>query len=260
MDFKWASRMPMPSTDDVLKSALGIETEGYTHQLYYYYPATGGIHAIIDSIMKQKDITVITNHAVKKIEKGAGDTWLVDGYKFNKLYSTIPLPALANALGVPEGIRKAINSLEHLSLITVNIGVRNYHNDDELSWVYFPDPQTIFHRISFSHSPYNSPKGCGTICAEISTNPRQLKLPDTSLLDIVARQLEGLGFLERACMDCAVVSRFEYAYPVEDLKYYQKMKYIKKYFDDIGIKLVGRFAEWDYRNMDRCYEVAVESI
>jgi hypothetical protein len=39
----WVSgRVPEAPLDDVLKSALGIPTEGYTHQLRFYYPRRGG--------------------------------------------------------------------------------------------------------------------------------------------------------------------------------------------------------------------------
>jgi len=32
--------------EDVIKAALGVESEGYTHQLYYNYPAHGGIESL----------------------------------------------------------------------------------------------------------------------------------------------------------------------------------------------------------------------
>ena len=32
--------------EDVIKAAVGVETEGYTHQLYFHYPAHGGIESL----------------------------------------------------------------------------------------------------------------------------------------------------------------------------------------------------------------------
>ena len=40
-------RVPRPPIWDVLKSALGITTDGYKHQLNFYYPKAGGINALI---------------------------------------------------------------------------------------------------------------------------------------------------------------------------------------------------------------------
>ena len=31
-------RIPRPPDDDIIKSAKGIDTEGYKHQLYFHYP------------------------------------------------------------------------------------------------------------------------------------------------------------------------------------------------------------------------------
>ena len=42
---EWVERIPKPPTKDVIKSSLGISTEGYKHQLYFYYPKKGGIES-----------------------------------------------------------------------------------------------------------------------------------------------------------------------------------------------------------------------
>ena len=45
MGLEWVGRIPKPPMEDVVKSALGIETEGYTHQLYFRYPLHGGFES-----------------------------------------------------------------------------------------------------------------------------------------------------------------------------------------------------------------------
>ncbi len=50
MGLDWVERIPDPPVENVIKSSLGIETEGYTHQLNFYYPKTGGIQAIISAL------------------------------------------------------------------------------------------------------------------------------------------------------------------------------------------------------------------
>ena len=46
LSMAWAERIPQPPTEDVVKGALGISTEGYLHQLHYHYPSTGGYEAL----------------------------------------------------------------------------------------------------------------------------------------------------------------------------------------------------------------------
>ncbi len=47
-----ADRIPNPLPEDILKSSLGYSTEGYLHQLYYFYPKTGGYQAICKAWQK----------------------------------------------------------------------------------------------------------------------------------------------------------------------------------------------------------------
>ena len=42
MSLDWVDRIPSPPLEDIVKSALGYETEGYLHQLYFKYPKKGG--------------------------------------------------------------------------------------------------------------------------------------------------------------------------------------------------------------------------
>ena len=50
MGLDWVGRVPKPPVEDVVKSALGIETEGYTHQLHFRYPLRGGFEALVTRI------------------------------------------------------------------------------------------------------------------------------------------------------------------------------------------------------------------
>ncbi|MDD4126252.1 MAG: NAD(P)-binding protein, partial [Methanomicrobium sp.] len=53
MSHHWVDgRIPRPPVEDIIKSAIGIETEGYTHQSVFTYPIKGGIEALADSIKK----------------------------------------------------------------------------------------------------------------------------------------------------------------------------------------------------------------
>ncbi|MBI4991587.1 NAD(P)-binding protein, partial [Candidatus Gottesmanbacteria bacterium] len=49
----WTERIPLPPALDIIKSSIGFETEGYLHQLYYYYPLRGGYQAISNAWAKK---------------------------------------------------------------------------------------------------------------------------------------------------------------------------------------------------------------
>jgi protoporphyrinogen oxidase len=67
MGLEWVERVPNPPIEDVIKSSLGISTEGYIHQLHFYYPKVGGIHALIKSLETKIGDSIVTNFEVVKI-------------------------------------------------------------------------------------------------------------------------------------------------------------------------------------------------
>ena len=46
MSLEGVDRVPRPPLVDLIKTAVGIPTEGYTHQLYFHYPKVGGFEAM----------------------------------------------------------------------------------------------------------------------------------------------------------------------------------------------------------------------
>ena len=46
MSLEWVDRVPRPPLLDLIKTAVGIPTEGYTHQLYFHYPKVGGFESM----------------------------------------------------------------------------------------------------------------------------------------------------------------------------------------------------------------------
>jgi len=169
----WVERVPNPPLEDIIKSALGISTEGYTHQLYFYYPKFDGIQSLIKAFTKPIKSRIITNFEIRKI-KSEDDRWIVsDGkreFVFDKLISTIPIPELVRALDdVPREVVEASNNLKYNSLITVGIGI-DKPKINNFSWIYIPDKDVLPHRVSFpsNYSPYVAPKGKSSVLAEIT--------------------------------------------------------------------------------------------
>src|SRR5579872_4263755 len=72
-----ADRIPNPPPEDILKSSLGYSTEGYLHQLYYFYPKTGGYQAISEAW--KRAVPIIYQYTVDKIQRiDSGEIRLID--------------------------------------------------------------------------------------------------------------------------------------------------------------------------------------
>ncbi len=265
LGLEWvAGRIPEPPLEDVLKSALGIETEGYTHQLNFHYPRQGGIEALVRAIEGRVE-RVEKGFRVTRVVRRDGSWVVSDGRRekvFDRLASTIPLPDLLDAMDdVPGSVREAARLLRWNSLICVMNGFRSEKPSDKFA-VYFPQPHLKFHRVCFYDyfGGCCTPPGMSSAVAEITVNEGDgtFEMTDDALVEHVASGLEGEGFLRRGDVAATGVSRRNYAYVVNDLGYAENLGVVRGFVRERGIVLCGRFAEWEYLNMDACVRHAMD--
>jgi len=258
MGLEWVERVPSPPIEDLVKSSLGLSTEGYLHQLHFYYPKTGGIQALIKAIEGKIDERyIIRSFEVKKACKKNGK-WAISNGKIEKSYdrviSTIPIQSLVNALNAPHEIKEAASNLKYTSLITVMLGLRGRYRN-RLSWLYIPDHKYLAHRVSFplNYSPEVAPAGMSAVMAEITCKKGELwAKTDYEITKRVIEDLNQLRIIDKKDVCFSSVKRAEYAYVINDLNYAENIKRIRDYVEKIGIALVGRFSEFKYLNMDDC--------
>src|SRR5207248_7282632 len=98
MGIEWVERVPRPPLEDVVKSALGIETEGYTHQLYFFYPRAGGIESLPRAFASQVR-KLRTGYRVEKVRKTAHGWAVNDEREYRTLVTTMPILPFLQTLG-----------------------------------------------------------------------------------------------------------------------------------------------------------------
>jgi protoporphyrinogen oxidase len=258
MSLHWVDgRIPRPPVEDILRSAIGIETEGYTHQSVFSYPLDGGIEALIRAIARPVGRFIHTGFRVTSLKK-SGNRWLVSNgtetIEADRVISTVPvqhlLPCLEN---VPAPVTEACRALVCNALVCVNIGVSG--SLPPLSWMYIPDKKLgRTNRISFpSHFSNNAaPEGCSSVLAEITHQPGDeiSAMADEELVSEVVEMLEQMEICTRNRVVYTSVQRQPFAYVVYDLAYQQNITIVRDYCTAAGIPLVGRFAQFEYLNMD----------
>lgn len=257
MDIHWVERIPKPPMADILKSALGIETEGYTHQLYFYYPKEGGFQTLPKTFEAHVNKRITRNFFIKKIYK-ENNQWMVsDGKeikKYHKIVCTMPIFDFINVLeNVPMPVKKAVSDLKYNSLYVVLVGLNRPRKIDVLG-TYFPQSDLIFHRIVFFDyfGKNYVPEGCSSMVAEITANPNS-ELWQLSESEVAQQVVDGLyqeGFLTPDEVIKTHVHRVKYAYPVYDHHRESNLKIINDFCKEEGIELCGRFAEFNYYNSD----------
>ncbi len=269
MGLDWVSgRVPSPPLEDVIKSALGISTEGYVHQLNFFYPLRGGIQSLADGIasrIKELGGEIITSFEVKEIVR-EDDKWIVksanDEREYDFVINTIPIPKLVSILrDSPLELRKIGKKLKWNSLIVVGIAV-NKPRIKDYHWVYFPN-EAIFHRLAFisNYSPFMAPEGKSSIIAEITVPYNALSSKEIEYYaDQVIEDLVQLKIVNEKDIIFTRTWTWEYGYVINHLNYRQDMEFIKKYLDSISLISVGRWGAWRYLNMDTTIKNVIDTL
>lgn len=262
LSLSWVERIPKPPPEDVIKSALGIETEGYLHQLYFHYPRRHGIEALIHALAR--GVKVTTGFHVDSIERQGG-RWVVgsrsgEERSYDRIISTLPVFDLFRALRPmdPE-VRRLVGELRYNSICVVLVCVSVPRRHD-FSALYIPDRRILFHRLCSMDffSLHNAPPGCSAYIAEVTTRSwmREARWSDKRLADTVARQLVSLNLVRGRDIEHLEVRRQKYAYVLNDAGYEDRLRRIHTYLRKRSIPVCGRFAEFRYLNMDACVRSA----
>lgn len=268
IDVDWAytpGRLPIPDWRDIIRSGVGIATEGYREQAKFYYPLKGGIQALYEAVLKNaitKGLKIIKSMNVENIKK-IGDEWIInDRIRAKNIISTIPLNELVGALEAPEHILKLARGLDYNSVAVVGVALKKRAPD--MHWIYVPDKNIIFHRYAWisNYSPNNIPSiDFSSIIAEISIRPKD-EMNKEELLDKTIRGLKQLGILSESERELHLTRIWlnKYAYPIHSFSTTTSRESILKYLNEIGIRVLGRWGLWRYLNTDAIYKSAKETV
>lgn len=259
-------RIPQPPVEDVIKSSLGVQTEGYTHQLFFYYPRRGGIQSLIESLERAVRDKITKNFDVKRVER-EGKKWVVSDEsvekEFDRIISTIPVTELVYVYrGCSGEAKRAARDLKYNSLVTVLLGFDKKKMND-IHWLYFPrEEEGLFNKVSFpfNHSLHAAPKGKSSAIVEITCTPGDniWKMKDEKLIEHAINKLDENKVADGKKVCFSKVMRSKYAYVVNDFNYKKNTETLKNYFAEEGITLCGRFSEFKYLNMDATVKSAID--
>lgn len=254
-----AGRVPEAPIEDILRSAVGVDTEGYVHQSVFWFPLHGGFETMVRGAVDGGGFTLQCGVAVERVER-RGDGYVVDGEPFDLVVNTVPLPQIEPAFPeLPESVRADIRALKPISLLNVMIGVRLDEPLPPLSWVYLPFPaQGPTNRVTYysNYSPHNAPRGHGAFLAEV-THRGDVR-PDAAWLRAVVEGLGRAGILQPEHVVLLEVCDNEYAYIDQDLGFHDRISRVRNWFDRSGYITFGRFGRYEYHNSDQCVARAMQ--
>lgn len=262
-----ADRIPNPLPDDILRSSLGYSTEGYLHQLYYFYPKIGGYQSICNAW--KRTASILYSYSVETIQITNRGTILVidisgNVREYSRVISTMPVHTLIHAmdLDVPSDIHAAIDRLIVNPMLIVSFGIRGI-DPNQYTAVYFPETEFWVNRISYpgTFSSTNTPSGCWSLQAEI-TCAKSSDLWYKTDAEILAHTKQGLQKRNLLPMDDQIIleriDRQEHSYIVYDVGYEENAHKVREWFSTLGIDLLGRFSYFEYINVDMAVDRAIK--
>jgi UDP-galactopyranose mutase len=259
MNIDWvAGRVPAPSVDEMIKGARSKVEHEYGPNAYFLYPRLGGIGSIAKAFEKRiEQVSFYSNvNEIKQKGKHLEVAYTVNGeskkLEADRVLSSVPLPELVKMLpNAPEDAVQASQRLIYNSLLCFNIGVDRESISDK-HWLYFPEKEYIFNRISFpmNLSPETTPRGKSSVLVEVTYRGKK---PDVDETKVKVREglIKAEILRESDKLEVFDALDFKYAYVVYDLHHRSNVDAIKPHLDTLRVTSMGRFGEWEYLNMDK---------
>jgi protoporphyrinogen oxidase len=198
-------------------------------------------------------------HAIRAIRYSSGDETFVD--PCDAVVSSLPLPLLVQLLdpAPPDDVLAAARSLKFRAMIFVFLEIDKPSVTDD-HWIYFPDPDVIFNRISEmrNFSPDAVPDGKTSLTLEITCDIGD-EIWTTPEDELYRRSVEGLvasGLIREDQVLGHFFRRLSHAYPTYDIDFEAKIGRMAYYLADFeNLVNAGRQALFRYVNTDHVMEM-----
>ena len=236
-------KLPMPTVAEIIFANIyHVEECQFVHSSFYY-PKQGGSQFLADTIAQGLDIRYNTIvETILKTEKG----WEINGETADRVVFCGNIKHLPKMIGNAVDINsytEAIENLEYHGTTAVFCEI----DKNPYSWIYQPSMKHLSHRIictgNFSDTNNAQGKMTGTI-----------EFTDEISKEEILEQLKKMPFSPKY-----LAHNYEkYTYPIQDKDTRSMIAALKQQLEPYGMYLCGRFAEWEYANMDVCMGYAID--
>jgi protoporphyrinogen oxidase len=236
----------------------------------FKFPKRGGTGAIWQGIAEGFKDKIKFDHDLVEVDLKKKNLVFANGarHSYDQLISTIPIDQLiAKCTEVPDEVKNAAKQLVHNGVYVVGIGL-NVPKADTKCWMYFPEDNCPFYRVTNFHnySPYNVPGGKVDQYSALMCETSYSSYKPVTKEEIVEQTIQGLintGLMQKAERD-KIVSRYlidvSYAYPVPTIDRDKALGVIQPFLESHDVYSRGRFGAWKYEvgNMDHSFMQGVE--
>lgn len=239
-------KLPMPTVAEMIYNNINhVKEKAFVHSTFWYEKKNGSQY-IVDKLAEGLDI--VYNCDISAI-KYTNEKWIIGDNSFDLVVfcgNIKDLPSLLKDVDL-EKYRKAIENLEFHGTTAVFCEI----DSNPYSWIYQPSRKHESHRIictgNFASSNNGDSIPDGRITATIEFTDQM-------------NEEEILSNLSRIPLNPRYIDHKynKYTYPIQDDQTREVIKEIKKELQPLGFYMTGRFAEWEYYNMDVAIGAAMD--
>jgi len=240
-------KLPMPDLKTILISNIIRSKEENMVHSKFWYPKQGGSQFIIDRL--SKGLNINTENPISSIKYNNGKLILNNNIFTDNIVYTGNVKNLCDIIEINDEELK--QHLQNVSQFISN-GTSNMlceTDETDLSWLYIPENKYKAHRIIYTgnFSPSNNSNKISRKTCVVEFSGKHSKETMLSELNKLPGNLKYITYNYEE--NSYVIQNNETRKIIFDLK-----NALKKY----NIFLHGRFAEWEYYNMDVCIEKSME--
>ena len=241
-------KLPMPKVSDIFVSNILRNEEAEMVHSTFFYPKVGGSQFIIDKLAT--GLSIVENFTVESIHSADGKTFVNGEGPFDEVIYTGDVRMLPDFMKDNMDLAPYKSDLKKLqSNGTTNILCTCDSTD--LSWLYIPEEKYKAHRIIYTGN--FSATNNGSV-APGNRSSCTVEFSNYADIDAAKAELKNLpGNLEFISYNYEPNS-----YIIQDEQTRDLVKNVKGVLKSSNVYLLGRFAEWEYYNMDKCIEAAME--
>ncbi len=235
-------KLPMPTVEEIIAANFSRAEERQFVHSSFFYPLKGGSQFIAERLAE--GLNICYNSRVERIERTA-EGWFVEGQMFDAVIFCGNLKQIPSLIaGVPmDAYAEGIAALEAHGTTAVFCEIeKNPH-----SWIYLPDVRHESHRIicTGNFSATNNAPERFTATIEFTDSITREEIEDN---------LKRIPYNPRY-----LAHHYEpYTYPVQAAGTRSLVAHVKQHLEAEKCYLLGRFAEWEYYNMDVAIGAALD--
>lgn len=235
-------KLPMPNVQEILyNNILQVKEKSFVHSTFYY-EKKGGSQFLANRMAE--GINIFYNSNISSLEY-RNDKWVVNGVLYDKVVFC------GNIKDIPQ-IVKGIS----LDAFTSKIQTLKYHGTTSVfceieknpySWIYLPSQNHLSHRIicTGNFSPSNNAAGKMTATIEFTD-----EIDRENIIENLNKLPYNPKYLDHHFN--------RYTYPIQDGNTRMMIKDLKSFLASFGLYMTGRFADWEYYNMDVAMGAAMD--